>query len=498
MDIFDMALTLVQGLGDRGIAKLIDSSFSAERIFSYSYDELINLCKLREGVATAIATRSTFAEAERELKYCEHNNIRPIARVDLEYPTLLRSISNPPHVLYVQGDHTLLTKNLISMVGTRESNEAGFMDCNTIVYDIAEKIHNAVIVSGLAIGADSYAHRAALVAGVPTVAIVPTSLPNIIPASNRYIADAILERGGALVSELNSARGNAAGRGYLSRNRIIAGISKGTILIQSPRKGGAMSTMEAAREMGRVTMAIPGRISDYCATGCNMLIGLNYATSISSAEDIIRALDWRERRLDNQSELTKLGKEFDFSGKVLGGEVEFIKRAERGESAKPYRATNSESYSVSELEQNGDTNVNDETGANNGASNGASNGGSNGTNIGASNGASNRANNGANIGASNGTNIGASNRASNGVNSKRIEGERVEVDLSTLSKDQAAMLRSFASTDRYHFSTIEKLSKMPTQRVNVLLVELELLGMIKALPGAIFQRVVAINDIGKR
>ncbi len=463
MDIFDMALTLVRGLGDRGIAKLIDSSFSAERVFSYSYDELINVCNLRESVATAISTRSTFAEAERELRYCEHNDIRPIARVDLEYPTLLRSISNPPHVLFVQGDHTLLTRNLISMVGTRESNEAGFIDSNTIVYDIAEKIHNAVIVSGLAIGADSYAHRAALIAGVPTIAVVPTSLPNVIPASNRYIADAILERGGALVSELNSAKGNAAGRGYLSRNRIIAGISKGTILIQSPRKGGAMATMEMAREMGRVTMAMPGRISEYCSSGCNMLIGLNYARSISSAEDIIRALNWKERRLDNQSELTMLGEEFDFSGKVLGGEVEFIKAIERGE---PYINTNVESYKISDLENLDDTNENNGTEASNGAANGATSR--------------------------------ATSRAANGARRGRVEGERVEVDLSTLSKDQAAMLRTFASTDRYHFTTIEKLSKMPTQRVNVLLVELELLGMIKVLPGAIFQRVVAINDIGKR
>ncbi len=398
MDIFDLALGLIPRLGDKSIAQLVDDNFSAERIFSYSFDELVNRCKLREPVAKAIASRATFSDAEREMRYCEQQGVRPIARTDPEYPTLLRLIDTPPHVIFTQGDVSTLTKNLISMVGTRESDEMGLVSSDKIVLDISKKIHNPVIVSGLAFGADSYAHRAAISCKIPTIAVLPTVLPSVTPAAHRYIADAILKQGGTLISEQSSLKARISGRGYISRNRIIAGMSKGTILIQSSYKGGAMATMQIAQDMGRVAMAIPGRITDFYFSGCNRLIGRGDAVSISSADDIIRALGWESRRLRDDLDL-----EIAMSG---GDEMKSV------------------------------------------------------------------------------TKSGASERRS-----------QVEVDLSKLSEDQSSMLRSMLSTEPIHITALQKMNPMTTQRFNALLVELELLGMIKAHPGALYQRVVALNSL---
>ncbi|MFR9611342.1 MAG: DNA-processing protein DprA [Rikenellaceae bacterium] len=299
MDIFDLALAFTPRIGGRTAQHLIETLFSAENIFSTPYDELRQKTKLNDAVAMSIVRREGLRAAEAEMRYCEKHNITPIALVDAEYPSLLRETNDPPYIIYVQGDRSILTHNLVSVVGTRKMTSYGDRATEIIIKQLSEKIHNLVIVSGLAFGIDGSAHRAALSHDVPTVAILPNSLPGVTPAAHSQLATSILDSGGALVTELHSTS-HAAGKAYIARNRIIAGISAATIVVESGVKGGAMSTARIASSYDRTVAAIPGRIVDSVAMGCNKLIAERSATILNSADDLIRELKWEDRTIEKK------------------------------------------------------------------------------------------------------------------------------------------------------------------------------------------------------
>ncbi len=148
-----------------------------------------------------------------------------------------------------------------------------------------------VVVSGLAFGVDAAAHRAALVAGVRTVAVVANKLPDIMPAQHRNLAKDIVENGGAIITELSSQT-KQNGAFYIPRNRIVAGVAEGLLVVESPSNGGSLSTAKAADSYSRSIMAVPGRITDSRSEGTNHLIKSNLAHLVTSAKDIADILGW--------------------------------------------------------------------------------------------------------------------------------------------------------------------------------------------------------------
>ncbi len=323
MDIFDLALAHTPRVGGRTAAHLIECCFSAENIFSLSYDQLRQATQLNDLVAKAIVDRVGFAAAEREWIYCQQNNITPIAAVDAQYPPLLREIADHPHILYAQGDISILTHNIVSIVGTRRMTSYGDRAVMALVEQLAGRVHNLVIASGLALGIDGAAHRAALECGVPTVAVLPNSLPNVTPASHASLGRAILDSGGALISEVPSST-SSAGKGYISRNRIISALAEATIVAESAAKGGAMATAAIALSQSRFVGAVPGRIFDSASKGCNDLISRREAVAITSADDLIRELGWSDRISDGRercefdpSRLAPLSGSVDQEGRVV-------------------------------------------------------------------------------------------------------------------------------------------------------------------------------------
>ncbi len=302
MDIYDIALAMTPRVGGHTAVHLINTFFSAENIFSVSYDELRHRAKLNDAVAMSIVRREGFRAAEAEIKHCEKYNITPIALVDPEYPSLLREINDPPYIIYVQGNKSILTHNLISVVGTRRMTTYGERATDIMVGQLGEKIHNLVIVSGLAFGIDGAAHRAAINYNTPTIAILPNPLPGVTPAAHSQLAASIIDSGGALITELHSTS-NAAGKAYISRNRIIAGISAATIVVESAIKGGSMSTARIAHDYQRTVAAIPGRIIDNSAMGCNKLIAEGGAIMLNSADDLIRELKFEDRVVEKKREV---------------------------------------------------------------------------------------------------------------------------------------------------------------------------------------------------
>ena len=177
------------------------------------------------------------------------------------------------------------------MVGTRRATPYGQTMCNRLVEGLAAQVPGLCIVSGLAFGIDVAAHRAALAAGVRTVAVLANPLPGVMPAQHTAVARDILDHGGALVTELHSqTRQN--GTAYLARNRIIAGLGAGCVVVESPDSGGSLATAHCADGYDRSVMAVPGRATDGMSSGTNHLIRNRKAQLVMTADDIVRELMW--------------------------------------------------------------------------------------------------------------------------------------------------------------------------------------------------------------
>ena len=289
--IEDLALTMTAGLGVKGVVHLLDRFGSAERIFVASEAELRQAGHLRGKAVENLLGRSGFAAARREEAYCARHGLQAVASTDAAYPPLLREINDYPHVLYIRGAVEALHGPCLLVVGTREMSRYGERIAPTLIRGLAERVPDLVIVSGLAFGIDAVCHRAAMDCGLRTVAVVPCALPEVLPASHTHLAREIVERGGAVVTELPSIT-KQAGDLYPARNRIIAGLSEGTVVIESPVGGGSLQTADYADGYGRAVMALPGRVGDESARGSNILIRNQKARIVLSAEDVVRELGW--------------------------------------------------------------------------------------------------------------------------------------------------------------------------------------------------------------
>ncbi len=291
MTVEDLALQMTSGVGVKGAVHLLEHFGNAHRIFAASFEELVEAAHLRPDVARNIVARKAFTAAEKELAFCRRHNITPIASTDPEYPTLLREIPDYPAVIYLQGDPSVLSKRCLSMVGTRDATPYGLHMCNSLVGRLTELVSDLCIVSGLAFGIDIASHRAALDAHCPTVAVLPCSLPEVVPTQHTAVAREILARGGALVTEFHSQMPQK-GAGYLARNRIIAALSAGCVVVESPAIGGSLTTANYADSYHRTVMALPGRATDRFSAGTNGLIRNRQAQMVLSADDIVREMMW--------------------------------------------------------------------------------------------------------------------------------------------------------------------------------------------------------------
>lgn len=291
MKIEDLALVMTRGLGAKGVVHLLDVYGDAESVFGASERDLIERAELREDVARAIAERSGWRAAEREAEHCLRHAITAVASTDAEYPALLREIPDYPHIIYVRGDVGALSRRCISMVGTRRMTPYGERACAELIAGLAKRVPDLCIVSGLAFGVDSAAHRAALLNNTPTVAVVANPLPGVTPIQHTALAEDIIARGGAVVTELSSSTPQK-GCYYISRNRIIAALGCGTVVVESHAGGGALTTAQFADDYNRSIMAVPGRMFDSASGGTNHLIRSRRAQLVASADDIINELMW--------------------------------------------------------------------------------------------------------------------------------------------------------------------------------------------------------------
>ena len=273
--------------------RLIEEVGSIEALFSLSEakrDDLLGPFSRFQGCLSD----SEFRRSEEELARMEAQGVRFIALGEPEYPAALAECPDSPAGLYVRSvsplEELFGERPFISIVGTRDVSFYGQEWARKIVFTLAHAQLKPVIVSGLAYGVDIMAHRAALEAGLPTIAVIPTGPDDIYPQGNRRYAEQIAATPGcALVTDFPPGTGAQAAT-FLRRNRIIAGLSSATIVVESKKKGGSLITAHTAFGYGRDVWALPGRVDDIRSAGCNALLRDKVAEPIADVEALPDAL----------------------------------------------------------------------------------------------------------------------------------------------------------------------------------------------------------------
>lgn len=233
-------------------------------------------------------------QAEAEADEARRRHISLLALTETDYPTWLKSLPDAPPVLFYKGTASLNAQPMISIVGTRHISEYGKDLCRHIVEQLAERLPQATIVSGLAYGVDVHAHRAALACGLPTIGVLGHGLNHLYPPSHRDTANRMTEQGG-LLTEYPCAT-PVSRENFVQRNRIVAGLSQACIVVESARRGGALITARLAQDYGREVYACPGRLTDLHSEGCNRLIARHGAAIFTSVDDLMDDMGWAPRQ----------------------------------------------------------------------------------------------------------------------------------------------------------------------------------------------------------
>lgn len=301
MLLYQIAITEIPGIGAINAKKLISHCGGVEAVFKEKKKNLLKIPGLGPSIANAIVGQQVFNRAEQEMRFIEKYKINPLYYLDENYPARLKHCLDGPILLYYKGVANLNSKHIISIVGTRRASPYGREITKRLIEELSDL--EILIVSGLAYGVDTIAHRSALKNEIPTVGILAHGLDRIYPGVNRKLAVSMQEKGGLLtefMSETNPDREN-----FPRRNRIVAGMSDATLVIESARKGGAIITANIAASYDRDVFAVPGQVGQKYSEGCNFLIKSNKAALVESVEDIKYFMQW-ENTFGHKSKQGKL------------------------------------------------------------------------------------------------------------------------------------------------------------------------------------------------
>jgi DNA processing protein len=283
----DIILSMIEGVGSRTYQKLVQEFGSATAILDrFSRSDVNRFDFLKPETAQRLLTARKDIDPTATLALCEREQIRILSLRDNRYPNRLRSIIDPPPLLYVKG--TLLPQDAfsIAIVGTRRVSPYGRRQTIRLVKALVS--NGLTIISGLALGVDGVAHRTALENGGRTVAVIGGGHCNLYPPQHRELAEQIIAAGGAVLSEYPPLHPSASWT-FPQRNRIVSALSLGVVVIEAPLKSGSMISARLAGEQGRDVFAVPGAIDSELSKGCHYLIK-NGAYLVESADDILNVL----------------------------------------------------------------------------------------------------------------------------------------------------------------------------------------------------------------
>ena len=283
-----LALQKVEGVGDVIAKKLLNHCENAIEVFKFKSSQLATIDGVGSVLLKNLKNKTVFESAEKELQFIKNNSVNTLYFKDNNYPEKLKHCLDGPILMFSSGDIDFNSKRIISIVGTRQITAYGTEFCKKLIADLAPL--NPTIVSGFAYGVDIIAHQAAMEHNLQTIGVVAHGLNQIYPKQHtKYVAK--MEKNGGFLTEYWS-NSNPEKENFVKRNRIVAGISEATIVIESAAKGGSLITANFANDYNRDVFAVPGRITDKFSQGCNNLIKTQRANLINSAADLVYILNW--------------------------------------------------------------------------------------------------------------------------------------------------------------------------------------------------------------
>lgn len=285
-NLFSIALRECSNIGDINFHKLVQAFGSAENAWKAPSKELQRIIGIGRKTISDIGNKKHLKFAEQEIIFCENNDIQINLRHLDQLPFLLKECEDAPAILYQKGN---IDRNLhpVSIVGTRKITSYGKNFVETF-FENSQK-HKFISVSGLALGTDKEVHAESIRHKIPTAAVLAHGFHTLYPSGHKNLSEKILSENGALFTEFNSSR-KPDRENFIQRNRIIAGISDSTIVVETAFGGGSISTATFANNYNRDVFALPGRITDKFSQGCNHLIFQNKATAISTIQDLINQI----------------------------------------------------------------------------------------------------------------------------------------------------------------------------------------------------------------
>ena len=287
-----MALTLIEGVGNINAKKLLAYCGDFTSIFSSSKAKLSKIpgfgTVLVERVFNQLSDKKILDRVEEELIFIEKNEVQVMLFTDKNYPINLKQCEDSPIVLYGKGNLNFNNPKIVSVVGTRKVTQRGKDICDKILEEL--KLHNMLVVSGMAYGVDIHAHKCCVKQDIATVGVLAHGLDRLYPSAHQSTANKMMKTGGLLTEFMSGT--NPDRQNFPTRNRIIAGLADVTLVIESAKKGGSLITAEIANSYNRDVFAVPGRITDQYSEGCNYLIKINKAHLLNSSADIVYLMNW--------------------------------------------------------------------------------------------------------------------------------------------------------------------------------------------------------------
>jgi DNA processing protein len=283
-----LALKNVEGVGDIIIKKLLSHFGTAEKVLEAKQNQLSAIDGVGTILLKKIKSKTPYVKAKQELEFIKNNDINVLHFQDEKYPDRLKHCIDGPVLLFTTGNINLKDRKIISIVGTRQITSYGTEFCRKLIEDLAPL--DPIIVSGFAYGVDIVAHQFAMDHNLQTIGVVAHGLNQVYPKPHKkYVAK--MEHNGGFMTEFWSTS-NPEKENFVRRNRIVAGMSEATIVIESADRGGSLITANMANDYNRDVFAVPGRTTDKYSQGCNNLIKTQKANLLTSAADLIYILNW--------------------------------------------------------------------------------------------------------------------------------------------------------------------------------------------------------------
>jgi len=286
--IYEIGVSLLPGIGSINGKKLIAYCGGPEAVFKQKRAHLEKIEGIGRKLTDSIINQGVLEEAEEELRSIQKRNIQSLFFLDEAYPYRLKQAIDSPLMMYYKGMDVLNYDRILAIVGTRNITERGKETTDAFLDGLKDS--GVLVVSGLAYGVDTRAHRACVRNKIPTVGVVAHGLHTLYPSVNKNLVEEMQQQGGLLTEFVSGTKPDAFN--FPQRNRIIAGLADATLVIESGKKGGSLITADIANSYNRDVFAVPGRPEDQYSRGCNFLIKTSRAALVENAADLLYQLSW--------------------------------------------------------------------------------------------------------------------------------------------------------------------------------------------------------------